>query len=300
MLEQICSRMQSRNLATHEVRLALGNYLRVLNLPLPVRNARLLTRLLILDLEAHPPGAAIRRVELEAVPAKPRVVQNGLFVPLSPEPEKLELTLARLKAVVGEENVGAAEILDTHRPDGIAVRKFQIHERSNVVAGFRAPTPLLKEEGWTRHQERSREATFDGADGVVRPAKSSGLHTFAELTTPSAAFIDASPCRARPSGPQPPLLFQEGSCGPRSLNLRLFRPPREATVQLRNNIPIWIAWHGLHGPIATASGPWRTSGDWWRPTTWDREEWDVEVLDALYRIYYDVHLDRWYAQGVYD
>jgi hypothetical protein len=50
----------------------------------------------------------------------------------------------------------------------------------------------------------------------------------------------------------------------------------------------------------TASGPWRTSGDWWRPTMWDREEWDIEVRDALYRIYYDVHLDRWYAQGVYD
>jgi hypothetical protein len=33
---------------------------------------------------------------------------------------------------------------------------------------------------------------------------------------------------------------------------------------------------------------------------WDREEWDIEVRDALYRIYYDVHLDRWYAQGVYD
>jgi protein ImuB len=195
-----------------------------LNLPLPVRNARLLTRLLILDLEAHPTGAAIRRVELEAIPAKPRVVQNGLFVPLSPEPEKLELTLARLKAVVGEENVGTAEILDTHRPDGIAVRKFQIQERSNVVAGF----------------------------------------------------------------------------SPRSLNLRLLRPPREATVQLRDDTPIWIAWHGLHGPIATASGPWRTSGDWWRPNTWDREEWDIELLDALYRIYYDVHLDRWYAQGVYD
>src|SRR6516225_4571407 len=188
MLEQICSRMQSRNLATHEVRLALGSYLRVLNLPLPVRNARLLTRLLILDLEAHPPGAAIRRVELEAIPATPRVVQNGLFVPLSPEPEKLELTLARLKAVVGEENVGAAEILDTHRPDGITVRKFQIHERG------------------------------------LKPA-----------TTYSNSHS--------------------------ALNLRLFRPAREATVQLRSETPIWIAWHGVHGPIATASGPWRTSGD---------------------------------------
>jgi protein ImuB len=232
MLEQICSRMRSRNLATHEVRLMLGSYTRILNLPLPVRNARLLTRLLILDLEAHPTGAGVRRVELEAIPAKPRVVQNGLFVPLSPEPEKLELTLARLKAVVGEENVGAAEILDTHRPDGIAVRKFQIHERGLTV-----------------------------------------------------------------SGPPPATTYSNPHS---SLNLRLFRPPREATVQLRNESPIWIAWHGLHGPIATASGPWRTSGDWWRPNTWDREEWDIELLDVLYRIYYDVHLDRWYAQGVYD
>src|SRR5262245_58712910 len=34
MLDQICSRMKSRNLATHEVRLALGNHVTVLNLPL--------------------------------------------------------------------------------------------------------------------------------------------------------------------------------------------------------------------------------------------------------------------------
>jgi protein ImuB len=229
MLEQICSRMRSRNRATHEVRLALGEYVRVLNLPLPVRNARLLTRLLILDLEAHPPGVTVRRVEVEAIPAKPRVVQNGLFVPLSPEPEKLELTLARLKAVVGEENVGVAEVLDTHRPDAFAVRRFGV---------------------------------------------SHGLNELNELN------------------PRHPRLT--------SLSLRQLRPPLEATVRLRNTIPIWIAFHGVHGPIAAASGPWHTSGDWWRPNTWDREEWDIEVLDTLYRIYYDVHLDRWYAQGVYD
>jgi protein ImuB len=87
---------------------------------------------------------------------------------------------------------------------------------------------------------------------------------------------------------------------PRALTLRLFRPPLEATVQLGNGLPIWIAFHGKHGSIATANGPWHTSGDWWRPTMWDREEWDIEVTDALYRIYYDVHLDRWYAQGIYD
>jgi len=224
MLDQICSRMRSRNVATHEVRLVLGTYVRTLNLPIPVRNSRLLTKLFILDLEAHPPGIAIKRVEVEAIPVKPRVVQNGLFVPLSPEPEKLELTLARLKAVVGEENVGSAEIIDTHRPDAFSVIPFG---------------------------RRLREST------------------------------------------------QRNSINLR-LTLRLFRPPFDATVQLRDQIPTWIAFHGRHGSITTASGPWHTSGDWWRPTMWDREEWDVEVADMLYRIYYDVHLDRWYAQGVYD
>jgi protein ImuB len=224
MLDQICARLRSRNLATHEVRLALGNYVHILNLPLPIRNSRLLTKLFILDLEAHPPGIAIHRVEVEAFPAKPRVVQNGLFVPLSPEPEKLELTLARLKAVVGEENVGSPEILDTHRPDAFQMTKFGIG---------RSPSPSGKGES-------------------------------------------------------------------RNLSLRLYRPPLDATVQLRNTVPIWIAFYGVHDSIASTSRPWHTSGDWWRPTMWDREEWDIETSDALYRIYYDVHLDRWYTQGVYD
>jgi protein ImuB len=205
-----------------------------LNLPLPVRNARLLTKLFILDLEAHPLGAAIHRVEVEAIPVKPRVAQNGLFVPLSPEPEKLELTMARLKAVVGEGNVGSPEILDTHRPDALSMKNFRSNESISL--------------------------------------------------------------RERVAAKQP----GEGTNGIRLLTLRLFRPPFDATVQLHNGIPIWLAFHGVHGSIATASGPWRSSGDWWRPTMWDREEWDIEATDTLYRIYYDVHLDRWYTQGVYD
>src|SRR5262245_7165600 len=114
----------------------------------------------------------------------------------------------------------------------------------------------------------------------------------------SRHYLDGAATPPNLGGESPlPETFRQLS---RSLTLRLFRPPLEATVQLRNKIPIWIAFHGTHGAISTASGPWRTSGDWWRPTTWDREEWDIEMAAALYRIYYDVHLDRWYAQGVYD
>src|SRR5207237_2630345 len=145
MLDGICARLRSRNRATHEVHLSLGTVRRVLNLPLPVRNPKLLTKLLILDLEAHPPGVGVQRVEVEAIPTKPRVVQNGLFVPLSPEPEKLELTLARLKAVVGEENVGAAEISDTHRPDGFEIKQFAVLDESSLK--HRSSPPQLRRGG---------------------------------------------------------------------------------------------------------------------------------------------------------
>ncbi len=263
MLEEICGQLRSRNRATHEVRLAIGAYVRVLNLPLPIRNPKLLTKLLILDLEAHPPGIPVQHVEVEAIPVKPRIVQNGLFVPLSPEPEKLELTLARLKAVVGEENVGAAEISDTHRPDAFEIKKF----------------------GVMAHFPRRR-------GGMDAPKVQTG---WSDRQNPTLRRTDHP-------GLRPPLLCEEGNArsSNRSFALRRFRPPLEATVQLRDGLPIWIAFRGVHGRIASSAGPWHTSGDWWRPTMWDREEWDVEVLDALYRIYYDVHMDRWYAEGVYD
>jgi protein ImuB len=50
------------------------------------------------------------------MPVEPRTTQHGLFLPSSPEPEKLEITLARIRGLVGAANVGAPELLDTHRP----------------------------------------------------------------------------------------------------------------------------------------------------------------------------------------
>jgi protein ImuB len=52
------------------------------------------------------------------------VVQHGLFLPPAPEPQKLELTLARIAKLVGERNVGCAELLDTHRPGAFRMQRF--------------------------------------------------------------------------------------------------------------------------------------------------------------------------------
>jgi protein ImuB len=140
LLEQLCARLGSRALATQELRLTLElenfssrnqqskinnqQFLRTLRLPQPMLDAKVFLKLLQLDLNAHPPGAPIVKVHLAAEPAHPRSAQGGLFLPPLPEPEKLELTLARIATMVGENNVGAVELLDTHRPEGFRMRRF--------------------------------------------------------------------------------------------------------------------------------------------------------------------------------
>ena len=140
LLDQLCARLGSRALATQELRLTLElenfsarnpqskinhpQFLRTLRLPQPMLDAKVFLKLLQLDLNANPPGAPIVRIHLAAEPAHPRSAQGGLFLPPSPEPEKLELTLARIASMVGENNVGAVELLDTHRPEGFRMRRF--------------------------------------------------------------------------------------------------------------------------------------------------------------------------------
>jgi protein ImuB len=157
MLEQLCARLAARSLATNALRLACrldpvedpetpsrrttaknkdgssglgeeGLFVRTLKLPVPMQDPRVLLKLLQLDLAAHPPGAPVEKLALRAEPVRPRTAQDGFFVPIAPEPEKLELLLARVAALVGEGNVGAAEVLDSHRPDAHGIRKFQVSE----------------------------------------------------------------------------------------------------------------------------------------------------------------------------
>jgi protein ImuB len=102
------------------------DFFRTLRLPVPMQDAKVLLKLLQLDLAAHPPGAPVEKLTLRAEPVRPRAVQEGFFVPIAPVPEKLELLLARVAGIVGEENAGAAETLDSHRPDAHRMNKFQV------------------------------------------------------------------------------------------------------------------------------------------------------------------------------
>ena len=132
LLHDLCARLESRGLAAHELKLSLalegtGPHQRTLRLPYPMRAAGTFLKLLSLDLETHPPGAPVTAVSLSAEAVNPRVVQHGLFIPLAPEPQKLELTLARIAKLVGEGNAGSAELTDTHRPRAFRLVRFGDH-----------------------------------------------------------------------------------------------------------------------------------------------------------------------------
>lgn len=99
-------------------------FTRTLQLPVPMLDAKVFLKLLQLDLKAHPPGAPIMKIHLSAKPAQPRNVQGGLFLPPIPEPEKLELTLARIAGMVGEDKVGSMQLLDSHRPEAFRMQRF--------------------------------------------------------------------------------------------------------------------------------------------------------------------------------
>jgi protein ImuB len=136
LLNQICGSLNAYALATNELRVRLKltdgtSHERQLNLPSPMRDPKVFLKLLLLDTELHPPQAAVIEVTIVCEPVKPRVLQNGLFIPLAPQPEKLELTLARLAKLVGPENTGSPELVDTHRPGAFRMRRFALKEKSN-------------------------------------------------------------------------------------------------------------------------------------------------------------------------
>jgi protein ImuB len=124
-------------------------FTRTLRLPVPMLDAKVFLKLLQLNLKAHPPGAPIHKVHLAAEPAQPRTLQGGLFLPPTPEPEKLELTLARIAGMVGEDKVGSLQLLDSHRPEAFRMQRFvpatpQGQKEQGDSASCSAPVTALR------------------------------------------------------------------------------------------------------------------------------------------------------------
>ncbi|MGA2877647.1 MAG: hypothetical protein ABSG13_01720 [Bryobacteraceae bacterium] len=226
-LQELTGKLQRNGQATNRITVNLtldpGECRRVLDLPFPMRDARALLKQIQLALEADPPPAAMIAIKITLDPVEPRVLQNGLFLPATPEPEKLHTLLTRLRALAGENRVGSPEILNTHRPDAYRFR----------------------------------------------------------------------PCAFEPSAPK------DAARAALCLAFRYFRPPVMAQITRRDGRFQRIVSERVSGEIVQAAGPWRTSGDWWAATAWNRDEWDVVLEDsAIYRVYFAAQ--QWFLDGSYD
>jgi len=203
-LNDLCADLKSQSLAAGQLHVTLNRTQRILRLPFPTRDVKFLLKLLQHNLEADLPGEPVSILILRAVPTAMRFLQHDLFTLSAPEPERLESTLQKIRAMVGPKNVKIPEIRDTHRP------------------------------GWG-------------------PAES-------------------------------------------NLAFRHFRPPLDARVERKH-----LRASGIQGTIEEISGPWRTSGDWWRADAWDRDEFDLALSDgALYRLIFNRQSQKWQLEGAYD
>jgi protein ImuB len=261
MLEQICERLISRSLAANELCLTLeltghedqsaeeqaaskAVHQRSFQFPVPMQDSRTFLKLLQLDLAAHPPQGPVKKILLAAEPAPPRFAQSGLFLPRGPAPERLELTLARIRNITGDDRVGSAELLDTHAPDAFRMRPFH---------------PDIK----------------------------------------SADRIDSHPSKTA-KGATP-----ASGTSTQWTALRIFRPPLQTKVQVKQGIPARVFLRGQAHQVTAAAGPWRKSGAWWTDQSWTRDEWDLELraelnTPMLVRVYRDLSSAKWYVEGSFD
>jgi protein ImuB len=233
VLCELCSRLRSQSLAARQLEATLtldakaAEYCCKLEFPIPLQEPATMLKLLQLHLERHPPSAPIAAFSIRIDPIEPRFVQEGLFLPPTPPAGKLQITMARIAAMVGDANTGSPLLRNTHRPDA-----FQL-------AALCTESPLQNET--------------PGNENILR------------------------------------------------LAMRLFRPALEARVKVVEYTPKKIDARGITGNVVRSAGPWRTSGEWWTPKPWNREEWDVALEDgSLYRIYCETPAYAWFVYGIYD
>ena len=238
------------------------SHARSLQLPVAMRDPRVLRTLLLLDLESHPPPAAVDVVSIELDPAPGRIVQYSLLERAVPSPETLATLMARLGALVGDTRCGSPVLLDTHRPDGFAMGTVRFAEAAGPAASLPYP---------------------ESAGGLPRRLR----HGAAAAATAAAGNGGPGTAAAAP----PPLL-------------RRFRPPIAIRVAVDGGRPARIAIDRQRMPggvVQQAAGPWRTSGEWWEPAHWDRDEWDVALSDgSVCRVFRDRTRDCWFMEGAFD
>jgi protein ImuB len=250
---------------------------RVLPLPVPMRDARVLRTLVLLALESNPPaplcgfgetgvpGAAIDVVSIELDPAPARIVRFSLLDRALPSPETLATLTARLSALVGESRVGSAALLDSHAPDAFEMRRFNPETRDLPASAKATAGPPKLSEG----EKVAATGTQVPAPALRRQRHPPAIRVAVERGRPVHI---ASSERGIPYG-----------------------AIAEAAGPWRTSGGWWTTQGARGGGLSQGAG-WNSACG-----SWNKDEWDVALKSgAVCRIYQDRSTERWFLEGIYD
>jgi protein ImuB len=287
LIEPLTIRLERRDrgVAILHVRLRLVTkavHERSLELPAPIRDVRTLRTLAVIDLESHPPPAAIDCVTVAIDPTPGRVLQHTLFTPPCPTPDEISTLLARLSALMGQDRIGAPGAVDTHRPGAFAMQPFSVQQHHDqrhyddqrrdrrnhgvvsVLRRYRRPVAarVALHDGRPVRVTTDRRGIVGGAViGCAGPWRTSGN------------WWDEAGGAGRAG--------KSGGAGGEDKDVSNPAPSQQTDPT-----------HATHQTYAT------------RPThatAWDHDEWDVTLSDgAVYRIFRDRETDMWLIDGIVD
>jgi len=267
LLEPISTRLERRDRGAAVLHVVLrlvtkDIVLRSLQLPSPLRDVRTLRTLALLDLDAHPPEAAIDRVQIVVDPTPARVLQHTLFARAHPTVEQMSTLLARLGALMGQDRIGAAALVDSYRPGAFAMVPFA-----------------------TDHDQR-RDRRARRGNSAQSSTDSAGAASNV-VTAALRRCRQPVPARVAVAGNRPVRVTTDRGGFAGGAVLACAGPWRTSGAWWEK--PEAFQHSDFRVQIFSGAGPW------------DRDEWDVALSDgAVYRIFCDRDRDAWFVDAIVD
>lgn len=275
LLEPLSARLERRDRGAAILHLELRlvsreTRARCLQLPSPIRDVRTLRTLLLLDLESHPPPAAVDRVTIRIDPTPGRVVQYTLLTRAHPTPEQLSTLVARVGALMGQDRIGAPATVDSHRPGAFRMEPFATEHDGAVTSRQSAVG--------------SRNLTADCRLPTADWRVVSALRRCRQPVPARAVIEDGRPTRLTTD--------RRGFAGGRVLT---------ATGPWRTSGHWWAGQSPVASQQSAVATTLPTADCRLQTVPWDRDEWDVAVADgAVYRVFRDRETGGWYVDAIVD
>jgi hypothetical protein len=234
---------------------------RTLHLPAPLTDPRVWRTLILLDLESHPPAAAIDVVEIELDVTPGPILQGSLLAQTLPSNEDVTTLVARLGALVGETRVGTPRLVDTYDARVIATGPFHVRPELRRGHGTSDIGNRTSDIGY-RASDIEHQAPMADGRWPMADAPRLALRRFRIPMAVRVTVVRGVPVRIASAGHG----FEGG-----------------AVV-------------ASAGPWRTSGAWWMLDR-----SAWDRDEWDVALASGgIYRLARQRATGIWEIEGLFD